>query len=484
MTTAKLDLLLPANYTRLLKTELKDSDGAEVALRYVYDRHNKEPAVLFVGDVGAGMVTLMKKTDSSLKVLLGKIAETDKAFLFEIGSQLTDKALTVQLLDAGIRKPALRVKDLTEALLKLKTATAPSKDEAELTVKAQKAFDGLKTRLAVARKWAADNHKSRLVAAIKEFDDLVEKKSGKEAVATVVSLAKALQMIETTDLREPAELLERIAELEKLRDGIKNPALHPKNVKAVNEVLTAVGKALDADKASDWKAWGKKLDEVQDELEDAADLAKVFHSQRKEVEDIVKEIKKLDRELINRMPAKKVELVKLETQATLQLKKAPTEIVPSDRYEPFADLIRAENELLGFMREALKPATKADLSTLAGRKSVYAYDVSDTWVMNPVSYKNGTSSSSMSSQQLALLAKGQLRSNTTAGGSVLKVGFEGHAHVDSGSGGVAFIYKLDDQYKVTPIVVDTASSRGNNKDKNKYNWNTGGLDYFPPNAKY
>ncbi len=483
MTTAKLDLLLPANYARLLKTELKDSAGAAVPLRYIYDRDNKQPAVVFVGDVGAGMVTLMKKEDSGIKVLIGKIAETEKAFLFEIGSQLTDKAMTVQLLDAGIRKPVLRVKDVDEALLKLKTAATPSKDETELTVKAQKAFDGLKTRLNVAKKWAADNHKTRLVAAIKEFDELVQKKSGKEAVATVLGLAKALQVIETTDLREPAELLERIDELEKLRDGIKNPALHPKNVKAISEVLAAVGKALDADKASDWKAWGKKLDEVQDELENAADLAKVFHSQRREVDDIEKEIKKLDRELVNRMPAKKVDLGKLEAEVKKQLKLAPTEIVPSDRYEPFADLIRAENDLLGFMREALKPATKADLSTVAGRKSVYAYDQSATWVMNPVVYKNGTSSSSMGSQQLDLLKKGLLRSNTI-GGSVLKVGFEGHAHVDGGSGGVAFIYKLDDQYKVTPIVVDTASSRGNNKDKNKYNWDTGGLDYFPPNAKY
>ncbi len=485
MTTAKLDLLLPANYTRLLKTELKDSAGDEAPLRYIYDRADKQPAVVFIGDVGGGMVTLMKKQDSSLKVLVGKIAETEKAILFEIGPQLTDKALTVQFLNAGIRKPALRVKDVAEALLKLKTATPPSKDEGELTAKAQKAFDGLKARLGVALKWAADNHRSRLVAAVKEFKELVEKKSGKEAVATVVSLAKALQMIESTDLREPAELLERIDELEKLRDGLKDPALHPKNLKSINEVLLVVSKALDAEKASDWKALGKKLDEVQDELENAADLAKVFVGQRREVEDIVKEIKKLDRDLVSRIPGKKPELVKLEAKVALQDKQAPTQIVPSDRYDPFEPLIAAQNELLSFMREALKPPTKPDLTTLAGRKSVYAYDRSDTWVMNPVAYKNGTSSSSLSSQQLALLGKGQLRSNTTAGGSVLKVGFEGHAHIDGGSGGVAFIYVLDEaQYKVTPIVVDTASSRGNNKDKNKYHWETGGLDYFPPNAKY
>ena len=108
MTTAKLDLLQPANYARLLKTELKDSAGEVAPLRYIYDRANKQPAVVFVGDVGGGMVTLMKKEDSGIKVLIGKIAETEKAFLFEIGSQLTDKAMTVQLLDVGIRKGASR----------------------------------------------------------------------------------------------------------------------------------------------------------------------------------------------------------------------------------------------------------------------------------------------------------------------------------------------------------------------------------------
>lgn len=482
MTTAKLDLLLPANHARVLKTELKDSGGAEVALRYIYDRDNKEPAVIFIGDVGAGMVSLMKKQDGGIKVLLGKIAETEKAFLFEIGSQLTDKALTVQLLDAGIRKPALRVKDVTEALQKLKTATAPSKDEAELTVKAQKAFDGLKARLDVAKKWAADNHRSRLVGAINEFDTLVEKKAGKDAVAAVVSLAKALQMIESTDLREPAELLERIAELEKLRDGFKKPPLHPKHLKSVNEALTAANKALEAEKAGDWALLNKKLDAAQDELETAADLAKVFRDQESEHKALLKEIAQKDRVAVAR--TKRKELETFEKAIKQLADKLPDSVLIADRYEPFTTLIEVEEKLLNFMRDALMPTTAVDLNTLAGRKSVYVYNQSSTWVMNDVVYRNGTSSSSLSSQQLALLKKGLLRSNTTAGGSVLKVGFEGHAHVDGGSGGVAFVYQLDDQYKVTPIVVDTASSRGNNKDKNKYHWSTGGLDYFPSGAKY
>jgi hypothetical protein len=67
---------------------------------------------------------------------------------------------------------------------------------------------------------------------------------------------------------------------------------------------------------------------------------------------------------------------------------------------------------------------------------------------------------------------------------VLKVNFEGHAHLDGGSGGVAFVYKLNDDYTVTPTVVDTSSKRGG-KNGNQYEWDTGGgWAYFPPNAKY
>jgi hypothetical protein len=486
MTTAKIELLEPANYTRLLKTELKDSGGAVVPLRYVYDRANKQPAVIFVGEVGSGMYSLMKKADPGVKLLPGKIAETEKAFLFEIGPALTDKALTVMLLDAGIRKPALRVKNVAQALAAMQKSGGPSKDELELTAKAEKAFEGLKTRLDVAKKWAADNHKARLLEAIKQFKEEVEAQKGKEAVASVISLSKALQVIESTDLREPAELLERITELEKQRDDLKNPALHPKFVKALNEKLSTVRKALDAEKASDWKAHGQKLDEVLEELNDAADMARVFKSDRKEYRDLDKEIKKLDRAKVQRLPGKKEDLVKLEKAVDDALRLAPTEIQPATPYEPFSTLIRAARELMGYMREALKPAEKPDLNTLEGRKQAYVYDDSSTWVMNALVYKNKTNSANLPATLIDLLKKGQLASNTTAGGSVLKTGFEGHAHINGGSGGMAFVYQFDEaQCKVTPIVVDVAYARGNGKDKNKYAWETGGrVDYFPPLAKY
>ena len=481
MTTAKLDLLQPANYARLLKTELKDSAGEVAPLRYIYDRANKQPAVVFVGDVGGGMVTLMKKEDSGIKVLIGKIAETEKAFLFEIGSQLTDKAMTVQLLDVGIRKPVLRVKDVDAALEQLKgskTATAPSKDDGALIEKAEKAFAGMKQRVAVGLKRGQDNHKHRLAGAVKEYDELIKAKSGKEAVVAVVGIAKVLELIEQAD-----PLQSRIAELESKRDRFKDPALHPKHVKELTETFDSVRKAITATEPFDASFQGGKLDKAEALLEQAADLVREFRDQKSEHEGLAKEIAGKDRAAVAKTPKKK-DLELLEGLVSQLSGKAPKDLLVADRYEPFIALIEAEKKLLAFLREALKPATPPDLSTVAGRKAAYIYDAPDTWVMNPVAYRNGTSSSSMSSKQLDLFSKGQLRSNTI-NGTVLKVGFEGHAHVDGGSGGVAFVYQLDTaQYKVTPIVVDTANSRGNNKDKNKYNWNTGGLDYFPTGASY
>lgn len=482
MTTAKLELLQPANYARTLKTELKDSAGAAVPLHYIYDRADKQPAVIFVGDVGAGMVTLMKKTDAGLKFLKGRIAETEKAFLFEIGSQLTDKAMSVQLLDAGIRgKPALRVKDVDAALEQLKnskTTAAPAKDDSALLEKAEKAFAGLKQRVAVGLKRGADNHKTRLTGAVKEYNDQVKAKSGKEAVAAVVGIAKVLELIELAD-----PLQSRIAELESRRDRFKDPALHPKHLKEVNDTFDSVRKAITATEPFDASLYGGKLDKAEELLEKAADLVREFRDQKSEHGALAREIAGKDRAAVAKTPKKK-ELEQLEGAVSQLAGKAPKDLLVADRYEPFIGLIEAEKKLLAFLREALKPSTPPDLSTVAGRKAVYVYDAPDTWVMNPVEYRNGTSNSSMSSKQLDLLSKGQLRSNTI-NGTVLKVGFEGHAHVDGGSGGVAFVYKLDTaQYKVTPIVVDTASSRGNNKDKNKYHWNTGGLDYFPTGASY
>ena len=72
MTTAKIELLEPANHSKLLKNELKDSNGTVVPLRYVYDRANKAPALVFVGEVGAGMYSLMRKADPGAKLLAGK----------------------------------------------------------------------------------------------------------------------------------------------------------------------------------------------------------------------------------------------------------------------------------------------------------------------------------------------------------------------------------------------------------------------------
>ncbi|KQW46661.1 MULTISPECIES: hypothetical protein [unclassified Roseateles] len=486
MTTAKLELLEPANYIRLLKTELKDSDGKAVALRYIYDRADKKPAVVFVGDVGAGMVTLMKKQDSGLKVLIGRIAETEKAFLFEAGSQLTDKGLTVQLLDASIRKPVLRVKDLDAALQTLSSASgkgaAPSKDENALVDKAKKAFEGLKARKDVALKRGADNHKQRLNAAIKEYDDAVKDGSGKEAVEAVVGIGKVLDLIEREHDLKGEALEKRMKALKTQADGFKKPALHPKHTKAIGEVFDSVQKAVDAVEFLNLATQLAKLDAVDTLLDKASDLARVFRDQKSEHEALVKEIAQKDRATVLKTRKKDLEL--LEKAVKQLADKTPDTLLIADRYEPFTDLIELENKLLTFMRDALKPTTAVDLSTVTGRKSVYAYNDSSTWVMNPVVYRNGTSNSSMTSQQLDLLKKGQLKSNTTAGGSVLKVGFEGHVHIDGGSGGMAFVYQLDDQYKVTPIVVDTANSRGNGKDKNKYSWSTGGLDYFPPNARY
>lgn len=496
MTAPKLDLLLPANYPRFLKAEIKAIEGQEAPLRYVYDRvrHNdkaKEAAVVFVGEVGAGMVSLMRKVEDH-KVLIGKIAETEKAFLFEIGSQLTDKAMTVQLLDVGIRKPVLRVKDLAAALEQLKQASTPGKaketDKAKdtdkdkapdpLIEKAEKAFAGMKQRVAVGLKNGPDNHKKRLAGAVHEYNELVKAESGKEAVAAVVSIAKVLELLEQAD-----PLQARIAELESRRDRFKDPVLHPKHLKSISETFDSVRKAM-ADGTFDARLQTTKLDVIETLLDNAAEQVRVFRDQKAEHEGLAKEIAKKDRAAVAKTPKKKA-LEALELAVKQLADKAPKDLQVAERYAPFADLIEAEKKLLAFLREALKPATVVDRNTVEGRKSIYVYDEPDTWVMNPVVFRNGTSNSSLSSQQLDLLSKGQLRSNTTASGSVLKVGFEGHAHTNGGSGGVAFVYQLDEaQYKVTPIVVDTASSRGNNKDKNKYHWDTGGLDYFPPNARY
>src|SRR5262245_45755153 len=79
------------------------------------------------------------------------------------------------------------------------------------------------------------------------------------------------------------------------------------------------------------------------------------------------------------------------------------------------------------------------------------------WDLNAVVHKNGTSAGDIGGKadDLKIAA---LSSNTTAGGSVLKVNFEGHSHLDGGSGGVAFVYVLNDDYSVTPTVVDISGS--------------------------
>lgn len=490
MTTAKLELLEPAQYNRTLKTELASSDGQPLPLRYIYDRSNKQPAVVFVGPVAAGMVTLMKKADPGIKVLSGFIAETESAILFSVGSQLTDKFLKEQLVGASIRTPVSRVKDVQEALdlLAGKTPTpkppkptpatkAPAPDEGLLLEKAEKAFAGLKSRVAVALKKGADNHKTRLAGALKEYAELVQAKSGKEALLTVVSIGKVLTHIESAN-----PLLDRVVALEEQRDKFKNPPLHPKHLGDIGDAFEAVRREMSKD-TFDEGLLTRKLDAVEALLEKAGDLVRTFRDEKSETDALDREIAQKDRGPIGRdelaVLAKQDKVIK-----ALQ-DKAPKALLIADRYEPFTQLIAEQNKLLDALRKALKPKTTVDRSTLAGRKSIYAYNDSSTWVMNDVKYRNGTSSSSMSSQQLDLLKQGLLKSNTTAGGSVLKVGYEGHTHLNGGSGGLAFVYQLDEaEYKVTPIVVDTASSRGNNKDKNKYHWNTGGLDYFPPNAKY
>jgi hypothetical protein len=493
VTTANLNLLAPANYARLLKAELKDSAGAAVPLRYVYEREadgKKQDAVIFIGEVGAGMVSLMKKVEDH-KVLIGTVAETEKEILFEIGSQLTDKALTVQLLDVSIRKPVRRVKDVAAELIAL-SAPAPAADvmQAKLGEKAAEKIKSLEGRLAPALKRADENVRQRLAGQVSAYEEAIKHPRatdwGKQAAEAAVQAEKLVELIEQQHHQQRHLQLERVARLIKRRDALKNPPLHPKHLKTFSDTVDGVVRGVDEVAVIDWNALSTKLDSVESLLDEAEDLHVVFTGQQREQQDLAKSVTLIDALAVSKAGGKEklTELIKALQGVS---KKLPDTLLIAKDYNPFGEVIEAQSKLIKFVRDILKPKTPPNLTTPEGRKAVYAYDDPTTWVMNAVDYKNGTASARIETTIINNLAAGQLRSNTTAGGSVLKVGFEGHTHINGGSGGMAFVYKLESDWTVTPTVVDVAYARGNGSDKNKYAWETGPSGqtyYFPPNASY
>jgi hypothetical protein len=123
---------------------------------------------------------------------------------------------------------------------------------------------------------------------------------------------------------------------------------------------------------------------------------------------------------------------------------------------------------------------------LARRKEIFKAHDPGTWDLNPINYLNKTGTGDFSQNRgiETQLEKGELLGNGAKGKRLqgAEVNAAYHSHINGGSGGIAFCYLLEDDYTVTPCVIDIAGSRGGKND-NQYKWSTGGTDYLPA-SKY
>lgn len=501
------DKIDPKNLAKNLRAALKESGGQPTDLVYLHSRvdkksNAKKPPLLMIGEVTTGLLAELRG-EEKLVVVEGKLAETADTILFQAaGGVLTEKVLTVQLMDAGIRKKTRLVDDVAQALQPAQNptggATAAQGGEDPLLKAAKQKWPSVESRMTQALKTANDNYKTRLQESAKDARRLIEAGQGKEAARQILAIEKMLDDLDrpqtSEDMAKQAprnRMADRAVQLKKRMEGFKNPPLHDKHLKEIADTLklvaTRIAESTTQNKPLDVVPLGRLMDGADKILDRADELAEIFRDGLDDLEALAEELDKFkdEREVIAKNPRLSKALKAEEQKDEDAQKKRPRALLDADRYAPFEAATSARRKLIEFIRENMpKESVDTEPDPVKRRKKKFMHDDPRTWEINAILYENGTSESAIGSKVADLLKKGQLSSNTTAGGKVLKANFRGHVHLDSGSGGMAFIYKRNDDYTVTPVVVDTSSKRGG-KNGNQYSWNTGGTwDYFPPNAGY
>jgi hypothetical protein len=279
-----------------------------------------------------------------------------------------------------------------------------------------------------------------------------------------------------------SQVLKQVA-MQESRTKSYKPPLHPKNKEEVENRIKHMTLKMNGAEPPDWNEIDKDLDELEKRFDTWDEVAEEFATGAAEFN----QLKTKSKPLMQLMTPAKVALLSKDKKGELKERtaavgklKPPTVLLAKGAW---ADAVDAYKRLNSWLEENAVAKTDTETDPVIRRMKKFAHDNPGTWEINAVEYKNGTSAGHIGNKANDLKL-GALSSNTTAGGSVLKVNFEGHAHLDGGSGGVAFVYKLNDDYTVTPTVVDTSSKRGG-KNGNQYEWDTGGgWAYFPPNAKY
>ncbi len=492
----KAEKIEPANLAKNLRTALKDSGGQPADLLYIHSRSDKKtnakkPSIVLIGEVTTGLLKDLKEAEK-LTLVKGSLAETDDAILFQAeGSSLTEKALTVLLMDAGIRKKTKLVDDVAAALVqpapvaKKEEGARQEGGEDPLLKAAEARMKLLAPRFALAEKQASENYKPRLEEMKKAIDKLILEKAGKDAAKLVVALEKIID-----EVTRPHELLKDKyeAQVKELKDKLfsfKNPPLHEKHLKEIATDLGIVSKSLAELKPIEPKVLDVYADRARETLGQLEDLVPQYKGEVSDLAEQDEQLKSVADDIEKVRKTKKGALRELEDADKKAQEKKPKSLLIDKPFSPFGPAIAARKALVKFVRDSL-PKDEVDTETdpIKRRQKRYVYDNATTWDIQPIRYANRTSEGDIGTGTAALLQKGQLSSNTTAGGKVLKANFQGHVHLDSGSGGMAFVYVRNDDYTVTPVVVDISGKRGG-KNGNQYSWNTGGTwDYFPPNASY
>jgi hypothetical protein len=153
--------------------------------------------------------------------------------------------------------------------------------------------------------------------------------------------------------------------------------------------------------------------------------------------------------------------------------------------EEHAKLVQAALDKLYADREqqsALASAAAAAATLI--RKAKYHPDNADTWTLNPVQFfttavsENDVNAAADGEAVLTQIKKAFIVGNGPKKSRLQpKVGVAFHAHLQKGSWGIAYMFVLEDDFTVTPWVIDIAKSRTST---DMYHWKHGGTGFTPP----
>ena len=473
----------PAAYEKNVKAGLKAASDGKVAKLMLYDGYlfpkiKKVLPLVLVGPVDDSLIKHITNAGAKLKGK-GSITEAEDTIKFKASGVAAD-LLVKALKHAKVNKEAVAVENLAEAEGE-KQKEAPLVGDKALEA-AKTKFAGLNAQYEKVLKFANANDKSRLEAHKNDYDAHVKENKGKEALESALFIEKFLGEVESRFDVKKSQVLKQATTQESRINGYK-PPLHAKNKEEVENRIKRLTLKMNGAEPPDWNEIDKELDGLEKRFDAWDELADEFATGAAEYN----QLKTKSKPLMKLMTPAKVGLLSKEKKGELKERtttvgklKEPTVLLAKDAW---ADAVDAYKRLNSWLEENAVAKDDTETDPVIRRMKTFVHDKPGTWELNPVEYKNRTSASDIGGKANDLKIAA-LSSNTTAGGSVLKVNFEGHSHLDGGSGGVAFVYKLNDDYTVTPIVVDISGKRGG-KNGNQYEWNTGGgWAYFPPNASY